>query len=328
MPDAFVLERLNQSITSGVEPDASLKQQRVYILPSRQGIFFSCLLLTMLLGAINYNNNMAFMLTFLLASLFLVAMIHTYRHLRGLVIRGVIPEPVFAGDPARFRLILDNHGAQQRLGIQIQVRGTGAEGLPAPVITDVPADHWTEAELAILPTRRGRLILPGVTLFTSYPLGLFRAWASFDPGLHCIVYPRPMGALPLPPGQAGGAQCDAGVDNGNHDFSGFRRYYPGDSIRNIAWKAVAREQPLLIKRFIGSGDQELLLSWDDPGLQALSLEEKLSQLCRWLLVADRSGSRYSLVLPAEYSSASGHGPVHREACLKALALFGIVHDRK
>ncbi len=331
MPEAIFLERLNVSANLDSQLRSGLSRRRVYILPTRQGITFSFLLLVMLLGAINYNNNMAFMLTFLLAGLFMVCIIHSYRNLRGLLIKGVRPEAVFTGDTARFPLILDNYGGRARFAIKVSVRsvsrlmGPGPEDERHALVTDVPADHWQQIEMPVPATRRGWLHLPSLVLSTTYPLGLFRAWSTVDLDLSCLVYPRPLGNLPLPLGNFGQASSESGEENGIDDFNGFRHYHPGDSIRNIAWKALAREQPLLIKRFKGDGDRQVILSWDAPVLRQKPVENRLSQLCRWILDAELGGAAYALDIPG-ITLETGRGRTHRKSCLEALALYGISND--
>ena len=60
-----------------------LAQRRVYILPSKMGIYFSAMMLVMLLGAVNYNNSLAYALTFLLASISLAC--RSWPHGRGVL---------------------------------------------------------------------------------------------------------------------------------------------------------------------------------------------------------------------------------------------------
>ena len=43
---------------------ATLHNRRIFVLPTRQGMVFLGVLFLMLLGAINYSNSMAFVLTF------------------------------------------------------------------------------------------------------------------------------------------------------------------------------------------------------------------------------------------------------------------------
>jgi len=75
------------------------------------------MLVIMLLGAANYNNSMAYLLTFLLGSIFMVGMLHTYRNLRGMIIHMHPVRPVFAGDTASFPLLIDNRSGNKRVSI-------------------------------------------------------------------------------------------------------------------------------------------------------------------------------------------------------------------
>ena len=49
-------------------------------------------------------------------------------------------------------------------------------------------------------------------------------------------------------------------------------------------------------------------------------EQRIRRLARWVVEAERSGSRYSLRVPGQVIAA-GQGPEHRHACLRALALL-------
>ena len=82
---------------------------------------------------------------------------------------------------------------------------------------------------------------------------------------------------------------------------------------------MARGQDILVKRFSGSGSQQLRLHWDDTR-QLGDIESRLSQICRWVLEAERYGLRYSLTLPGMELPLDG-GPEHRHRCLEALALY-------
>ena len=110
---------------------------------------------------------------------------------------------------------------------------------------------------------------------------------------------------------------------GANDFIGLRQYHPGDSIRAIAWKAVAREQPLLVKRFSGDGSHMLILNWEDAA-HLHDSEARLAQLCRWILLAEREGWNYGLAIPGTRVEP-GRGLAHRNICLEALAGFGGEH---
>ena len=62
----------------------TLHRRRIYIVPSGFGLGFSLLLLVMLVGALNYNNNAALLLTCLLGAASAASMLVAFRNLDGL----------------------------------------------------------------------------------------------------------------------------------------------------------------------------------------------------------------------------------------------------
>ncbi len=325
MAVSIVLERPFSSGTDHAQETASLNRQHVYILPTRHGYILAIVLFTMLLGAINYNNNMGYILTFLLGSIFMVSMVHTYRNLAGLIINSAAPKAVYAGETALFPLIIDNRRRMERPGLVIgrspedpSHKKRRRQKHPC-VYFSVPADGWQQVDLPITETQRGVLRPGRMIISTSFPLGLFRAWSYLHFDSECIIYPKPEGSDRLPPPLALEEQGESGDKSGVNDFAGFRQYHPGDSIRNIAWKVLAREQPLLVKRFSGDGRNTCLLTWNQ--VQHLpDAESRLSQLCVWLLRAAQQNKVYGVDIPgARLDPAEGTAHLHR--CLEALARF-------
>ncbi len=289
-----------------------LAQRRVYILPTRQGMIFALALLLMLIGSINYNLSLGYVLTFLLAGTGIVSILHTFRNLAHLCVSAGRVEPLFAGETARFELLLENRRDMPRHAIRL---AAGDEAVDA----EVPAGRTETAAVPVKAARRGWLQLPRVTMETRYPLGLFRAWAYVRPDMRAIVYPRPdESLLPLPHAVPDtGEAMNAGT--GTDDFSGLRLYHSGDSPRHIAWKAAARGETLLTKVFSGRAAMEMWFDWDDlpPGLDS---EARLSRLARWVLLAHANGLHFGLKLPG-VELPPHSGDQHRFACLKELALY-------
>ncbi len=286
--------------------------RRIYILPTRYGLVFGLLLLLTLIGAVNYGNNPAFLVTFLLAGLGSNAIFQTWRNLQGVAVRPLRTEPVFAGEAARFRFQIADEAGRERPALQLAFTGHD------PQVVDVPALGSAVLELALPTQRRGRYAAPRLVLASRYPLGLLHAWCYLESAADCLVYPRPSGPW-QPPGSPhfGGAESgDRGV--GADDFVGLRGYRPGDSPRHIDWRALARERGLLTRQFGGDRAERLWLEWEQtPGADT---EERLRRLCRALLDAERSGARYGLRLPGS-SRGPGHGPAHLADCLGQLARF-------
>ena len=295
-------------------PDAgsvTLRRGRIYILPTGLGAAFGLMLFAMLLGSLNYANNMGLALTFMLAALGVVAMHACHRNLESLIARATDTEPPFAGGEAVFRIALANPGGAPRADIE----ATATAAPTAPV--SIAAGSESTISIAVPTRRRGYLVLDRVVIATRFPYGLFRAWAVLHPGIRCLVYPRPAtDAAPPPPaaGIAGGGAARRGED----DFAGLKDYHPGDPPRRIAWKAFARSDELLIKEF--SGDTEVTPVFDLADAPAADLETQLSVLARWIVDAHARGLTYGLRLPGE-DIPPEPGDAQRRRCLAAIARY-------
>jgi uncharacterized protein (DUF58 family) len=290
-----------------------LIHRRVYIVPTRMGWLFGAALIILLIGSINYQLGLGFALTFLLAGLGLAGMVHTARNLARIGVSAGRAAPVFAGEPAQFRLHLDGRAAFERPAILVRLLASGSQ-----LVVDIPAHGIAEVVLEARAQRRGWLGIGRLMLETRYPLGLFRAWSYVEPDARCLVYPKPeRSPLPLRSGQAAsGSQRSPAA--GNEDFSGLRMYQLSDSPRHVAWKAVARADDMLTKQFAGEAAAELWLDWQLLA-PSLGTEQRLSRLAGWVLAAERSGARYGLRLPGT-EIAPARGDPHAAACLQALAL--------
>lgn len=291
----------------------TLNQRRIFIIPTRRGIGFVFVLLVMLLGDINYSLSLGFVLTFLLGTMALMTMLHTFRNLAQLKIRAGRNEPVFAGDMAQFTFHFHDNGRLQRYQLTLH------DGKAHSTTFDVPARHSAEVKLLIPASHRGWLNPGRLTLFTQFPLGLFHAWSYLQFDTRCLIYPRPAAPQPLP---VQSAQSGTGRFNaaGDEDFSGLRNYVAGDALPRIAWKVLARGQGLQVKQFGAPQGQELWLDW--ALLPALTTERKLEILTRWVLDANAQGLHYGLRLP-DIELAPEHSTAHQTECLRALALFGL-----
>ena len=297
----------------GVDPDPlTLPGKRIYILPTSLGIAFSLMLFAMFIGAMNYANNLALGLTFLLGSLALTAMHHCHRNLSGILLRSANSEPVFAGGTAKFQIALENAAPLARHELTI----ANDHGSATPVT--VAANGRSLLQVQLPAPRRGLLTLDHFEIVTLHPFGLFRAWSHLHMNVQCIVYPRPSPrALTPPPVETdtGGAQDSV---KGDEDFAGMRPFHPGDSPRRIAWKAYAREQGLQVKVYAGTAVTSHVFDWDS--LSGLGVEARLSQLSRWIEDAYADGRAFALKIPGVDIPAN-IGPAHRQRCLTALALF-------
>jgi uncharacterized protein (DUF58 family) len=297
-----------------------LGQRRVFILPTRSGMGYAALLILLFIGSINYNLSMGYALTFVLAGCALIAMQLTFRNLAYLYLAPGRASPVHAGEEAEFELHLSNRRRHARYAVWLGVIGDGLPAREQPF--DIPAEGLCPVLLQAPTSCRGWLPVPRIRLHTSFPLGLLCAWSYWQPELKVLVYPHPEEhAPPLP--AADTLQSDDHGAGGQDDFAGVRPYQAGDSMKRLAWRQIARlgsEGVLVSKHFEGGAATELRLDFATLPAE-MDIEARLSRMTRWVIEAEAWGLPYAFRL-ADVSYPAALGGAHREACLRALALYG------
>ena len=295
----------------------TLTHRNVYILPSRAGLMLAATLLVLLVASINYQLNLGYLLTFLLAGASLAGMYVGHATLRGLRLNLQPPQPQFAGRGATLAVVLTNARATPCHGIRLAVQEDGRAGHRA--WCDVPAQGSSTVQVAFMPGRRGLHPVPALTAETRFPLGTFRVWAVWRPVAQVLVYPAPEPLPPpLPPTEprAGGAPVLRRTAVAG-EFDGVRAYRRGDPLKLVVWKKAAKAQELVSRDAQQSQRQAL---WLDAAATGTSdLEQRLSRLAAWVLQADRLGVEFGLRLPGR-SIAPASGEAHKRRCLEALAL--------
>lgn len=293
---------------------ARLVGKRIFILPTRQGLVFLLLLLIMLLGATNYGNNMAFALTFMLGSILFVSILYTYQNLVGLQIQLLHIDNAFVGGEVEY--VIDIYNDIQRPRYDIELRCN----INSAATENVAGDSHNRVSLRLPALRRGLLSIGKITLTTRYPFGLFYAWCYVNIVGDALIYPHPGVKKVTPSTATASGDGIATEEPGCDDFHGLRIYSSGDAMRHIDWKAYARERGLLTKQFQRHQSPELWFEWN--ATTGNNIEDRLSQLCRWVVDAEQRRQRYGLRLP-NVEIAPNIGATHQQFCLQQLALFGI-----
>jgi uncharacterized protein (DUF58 family) len=305
--DAWVMARVKRQ--PGPVP---VPRNRVYILPTRFGYGFAALALVMLLAAMNYSNNMAFALTFLLIGLGLVAMNHTHGNLVNVEVRAGPVSPVFAGEVAHFEVHVHNPAPRHRYSVSV--------AWPRAAVAtsaDLAPENVAALKLPLAAEKRGWMPARVFAVSTEFPLGMFHAWTWLELEMSCLVYPRPAPPGREPPAARGAGGRLAGGRPGLDEFAGLRNYQRGDTPRSIHWKSFPKLRQPMVKQFQETLDREFWLDWDE--LPEFDPELRLSQLTRWVLDAEARQLSYGLRLPGT-TIAPSRGASHQHACLRALAL--------
>ncbi|MDX1626221.1 MAG: DUF58 domain-containing protein [Wenzhouxiangellaceae bacterium] len=294
-----------------VRPPLELRYRQIFILPTGFGTVLGVLLFAMLLGSLNFNNNLGLFTTFLVAGIALLSLHAAYRDLEGVEVHGMTAPRVFAGDLLEIDVHLVERRGRPRRALVVALPGaaTSAGGV-------LGADGRGHLRLAVPVMRRGRYEPGRLRIRSRWPLGLFEAWSWFWPGRAFTVWPRPAAKAPPVPA---GSDAEAGDRAGDEsdEFHGLREWREGDALHRIAWKASQRHRTLLARQFARPRPgRRILRLAEAPGA---SLEDRLSVLTRWVLDCEAAEIEYGLDLGTHGMLAPGRGDAHRTACLDLMA---------
>lgn len=288
----------------------TISWRRIFILPTKPGLFFGFITFLMLVASLNFNNNMGLMMTFLLVGLAQVAMYRVFFNLKSLTIESVTTKPVFAGEKAIFSIHLTS--IESKYDICIEKNKSKQQ------LLELPAEQVKSIQCQLTTTTRGWIICGKIKIYTSYPFGLFFAWIWTNLDTKCLVYPTPENSPPALPFHAQSEGKTNVIIHGD-EFHGLKPFQSGDSMRLIAWKRTAQTGELISREFQQNQGEKLLLDFSQILLK--DTEQKLSRLTAWVLLAKQQQLDYCLKLP-QFNSGFGYSNQHHLDCLKALALFG------
>lgn len=285
-----------------------------WLRPNRNTLGLVAVLLAMWYAGASQNNGAAYLLCFVLTSIAIVSLVHSWANLRAIALEADPIRPVFVGEELLVKIHAHSERHRAHFGIKVNARGAAR---PAEIGT-IPAEGSTAAELAVRAAQRGWHPTFPAQIASNFPLGFFTATRRAILAQPHFVYPEPAGTRPFPASPAASRHASDGHRTEGDDFGGVRAWRTGESQRHIDWKAAARGQPLLVKQWFGDTDETLRFDWE--ALADLDLEARLSQLARWIVLAERAGASYGLRLPG-FTREPARGEAHYHECLRALARF-------
>jgi uncharacterized protein (DUF58 family) len=306
-------ERRLPALTRLRQPESlpiQLHSRRIYIVPTRFGLLFALVVLAMLLGALNFNNNPALLLTFVVVSIAVLSFHHTVNNLRGLSLEGLRATPVHAGEVMAVEFLFAEDGSSERPALILEHAGH-------EVAFSLSPGSRQSVFMPMATQSRGRFHCGRVRLWTEYPFAIVWAWSWLHPDQSLLVYPRPEATAPPLPGQSSDAAGNQFRSPGE-DWQGLREHHLGDTPKRIAWRASARADRLLVKEFADPINAALVLDYAE--LSSLEPEQRISRLTRWVLEARDRQLTFRLRLPGQ-AFGPGTGPDFVTQCLRALALL-------
>lgn len=298
------------------------------IRPRRFGLGLLAITVAMLLAAINYGNNLIFLLAFVVIALMVNSAWQGWRllkHLRVIGAHAPIRPAYETGE-----LLVDLESRLDLPAVEItcldgpSTHSFGKESETKAVVLN--PGHTTRVAVSLDPAPRGYLPLPDILLSTHYPLGLWtiRQRVSLPAGQW--LHPAPVEGRHWP---HEARQSDSGGSiQTDGDPTRLRAYQPGDPFRHIVFRHFAKTGKLVSRTPEGvpATVRPAVIDYDDfQGTR----EQRLSAITALLLEHVAHGRPWQLILPGEPPIESWPGSDQRQArrrALQRLARFGRLVD--
>ncbi len=291
-----------------VATEITLDQRRIFIMPTRQGVLFAMMIAALFVGGINFANNLMLGLAFWLGSLYVVLILHTYRNLAGVWIRGERPESGQQGGRVGWTCCVGDAAGRPHHALQLDQGDLSWS-------VDLPVGASKEYHQSICPPRRGLVQPARLRVRSHWPFGLVQAWSWVRLDVRIPVWPRPLPGAPDPLWTQAHHEAASSLQRAGHeDFQGLAAWREGESFSQVAWKQVARTGQWLRQERsepLAAGVIRIRFE-DDPDPDQ---ERVLARMCARVM---QQVGTYSLELPG-LALGPARGEEHQHRCLLALA---------
>ena len=246
-------------------------------------------------------------------------MLFTNRNVERLNFDKILRSDYYANENNKLQFLLDNNSAEICKKIETSIltknRWSEINQLKSQQKNDISPNSSTLLNVDWRPASRGKVEYPRLSIFSTYPFGLLKAWKVLRTNEHAIVFPERKGNKLLPD-----RMQNLISSKENNLYKQHREFQSGDSVRRIDWKVSIKRDDLLVRTYESESDNKYCdFKWSDTRFLN-DVEARVSQLCLWITVAEDLGLDYSLELTSLEIQIS-KGKDHYKDCLSALALF-------
>lgn len=279
-----------------------LEQHDILIFIYQQGYVYLVLILITFIAGINYANNLILGFCFLISAILLISFYLTFKQLHQIDVEITLPQVGRVDEPLSIKLQLKQMATSPKY-LYLKV-----EEKIYPILFQ---DAQRETELSFVPQTRGKFIIPPIQLYSTYPLGLVRAWTYFYISAQIWIAPAP---------QYFHNEHQASSSTGQPDLDEFRElrnYQIGDSLQAVSWKQVARGQGLYVKQFEDHSDVKVM-EIDYEQMPSSSHEEKLRLIMGLVDLCEQQNAPYKIQLK-HISLDQGQGYKQYQAARMILA---------
>ena len=305
---------LQKRIPAGREQ--SLTHQKIFIFPSRFGIWFLLLCLLLFILGTNYQNNLMKLLCTFLLSVFLLHLFTSYINFSRLKIKALTASPSYAGSSGQLPVWIGyQHKKAQGIVHLSWWQQSDTEHIEVPL-----SEQENTAAMPFKFEKRGIHRLNRLTLRCDYPLGLFKCWTHLDLDQQVTVYPK-LQTCKIQLEQQLHLQDDESITShkgGNDEFYGFKDFDNSDTLSRVAWKQAAKSEKWQVKTFEQQRSTSGWLSLASSNNR--QIESQLSDLSYQIVALSNENRTFGLSLPGvELKPQSGEK--HKHNCLLALATY-------
>ncbi len=287
-----------------IERSKTLLQKDVLVFVYKQGFLYLVLILITFIAGINYANNLILGFCFLISAILCISFYLTFKQLHGLQLEVLLAEVGQVEQVLTLQLRVKQHsGTTRYLRIQWQ---------------DQEQNFYLDQtqhtiELNFFPQQRGLYSFEPIKIYSTYPLGLVRAWTYVYLKQQVWIAPQAIDW------QKEHKNQPTTMYDSLDEFKELRAFQQGDSYQNVAWKQVARGQGFFIKMFEAQAHHQHL-EIDYQHIPAQSHEEKLSYMMGLVQQCEQLGDDYALILPqARLESGQGAAQLIKAKLLLAQA---------
>ncbi|HEY2545511.1 MAG TPA: DUF58 domain-containing protein [Candidatus Acidoferrum sp.] len=242
----------------------------IYIL----GIFFVAV------AALNTGNNLLFLILASLIAIILMSGVLSSITLSGIAMRLQLPEHIFAGQPVRALVEVQNEKLTlPSFSLRVEAirpkTSLHAAMLETPVyFSYVPKHERVQQSVPMTFPRRGIYSQEAFRIVTRFPFGFLQKARRIDLKSEALVYPSvepTRDFFEVLPGMQGALESLA--KGRGQDLYALRDYQPRDSSRHVHWKASARLGSLMVREFTREDDCRVILVLDPHASAGLAAKE-------------------------------------------------------
>lgn len=322
-----------------------LSSRNIFIMPTRFGFSYLLFVVLLFLLGTNYQNNTILLLSYLLASLFITVMMHSFYNFSQLHFSSSATQYAFAKQNAYFPITIKAKKSHFDLNFYFpsQRQFNNVKSSQKELSTTVEQCEAGESQILIpyFAKQRGIVNLGRIKVFSEYSFGLFITWSMLDFAHQLVVFPQPK-KLNNNHNYLSGIEDDKETKptvyhnptRGTDDFAELKSYIVGESQARVAWKQLARGQGKLSKHYENQQGSLRWLKLSD--MPSFDIETKLSYLSFLIVEYSKTDQDFGLILDVSSTGSiinpaltnntlktimPNKGFQHQQSCLIELAKF-------